>query len=399
MAEYNSDEDQPNMLSDIETPEASEAQRRVHEARRLIEELEARTRDVQEQLRVSMRDAERAPGSLSAETIKYQMDGDRSDAPNRGLFPQGIETPIARNRECDETDSEVMVQPRAGAPRPASREGLRFHMVGTSVHFKPEPYDGTTDWPEYLVYFEQLAEVHGWDHPTMAMVLGLSLKGSARSVLANLTLPLRRDYKSLKNALTQHFCPPQQIHLYQAELKARKRNPNESLPELGRDIARLIRLAYPTADMATRETIGINSFLDAIPGPAIEVRLNVLRGHPTTILEAVALAMEVDALFEAEASKKAGGWKNRLHMVGSDTDDTQITQLVKTVERLEKEVQSLSWQKERSKGEKRSSSVAIERTETRKCFNCGIQGHLASDCRKPKKPKHQGNGEGWPDPQ
>ena len=154
------------------------------------------------------------------------------------------------------------------------------------------------------MYFEQLAEVHGWDHPTMAMVLGLSLRGSARSVMVNLTLPQRREYKSLKSALTQHFCPPQQVHLYQAELKARKRKPNESLPDLGRDIARLIRLAYPKADTATRETIGVNAFLDAIPGPAIEVRLNVLRGHPSTILEAVALAMEVDALFEAEAAKK-----------------------------------------------------------------------------------------------
>ena len=166
---------------------------------------------------------------------------------------RGEEIPSARNRECAETDSEVVMQPRAVPPRPADHEGLRFPMVGSPVHFKPEPYDGSSDWPEYLVYFEQLAEVHGWDHPTMAMVLGLSLRGSARSVMVNLTMPQRRDYKALKSALTQHFCPPQQVHLYQAELKARKRKPDESLPDLGRDIARLIRLAYPTADLATRE--------------------------------------------------------------------------------------------------------------------------------------------------
>ena len=271
-------------------------------------------------------------------------------------------------------------------------------MVGSPVHFKPEPYDGTTDWPEYLVYFEQLAEVHGWDHPTMAMVMGLSLKGSARSVLANLTLPQRRDYKALKSALTQHFCPPQQIHLYQAELKARKRKPNESLPELGRDIARLIRLAYPTADMATRETIGINAFLDAIPGPAIEVRLNVLRGHPTTILEAVALALEVDALFEAEASKKPGGYKNRIHNVDGDEDDARITQLVTMVEKLEKQIQDLSCQKVRpvKRDHQRSPQTLKKGPETRICYNCGEQGHLAKNCTKPKK---QGNGGGRPENQ
>ena len=34
--------------------------------------------------------------------------------------------------------------------------------------------------------------------------------------------------------------------------------------DLGRDVAKLVRLAYPTADAATREVIGINSFLEAL---------------------------------------------------------------------------------------------------------------------------------------
>ena len=47
---------------------------------------------------------------------------------------------------------------------------------------------------------------------------------------------------------------------------------------LGRDIARLVQLAYPQADMATRETLSINAFLDALPDPAIETRLHVIKG-------------------------------------------------------------------------------------------------------------------------
>ena len=94
-------------------------------------------------------------------------------------------------------------------------------MVGYPLSIRPEPYDAKSDWLEYVVYFEQLSEKYGWDHQTMAMVLGLSLRGGARSVLVSLSLAQRRDYRVLKDALTQAFCPTQQINLYQAELKCR----------------------------------------------------------------------------------------------------------------------------------------------------------------------------------
>jgi hypothetical protein len=32
-------------------------------------------------------------------------------------------------------------------------------MVGNLINLRPEAYDGTTDWLEYLVYFKQLSEV------------------------------------------------------------------------------------------------------------------------------------------------------------------------------------------------------------------------------------------------
>ena len=51
----------------------------------------------------------------------------------------------------------------------------------------------------------------------------------------------------------------------------------------GRDLARLV-LAYPQVDTATRETLAIHAFLDSLAGPAIEMRLHVIKGRPRTML-------------------------------------------------------------------------------------------------------------------
>ena len=209
-----------------------------------------------------------------ADAIDDEPQAQDVDTPENGSVV-GDEVPQGGHAEVVEEDQEIGMR-NITPPRHLPREGLQARMVGQPLTIKPEPFDGRTDWPEYLVYFEQLAEVYGWDHPTMAVILGLSLRGNARSVLASLSLAQRRDYKVLKDALTQAFCPTQQIYLYQAELKNRMKRPNESLSDLGRDIVRLAKLAYPTADPDTRETVAISAFLDALPGNAMETRMSVL---------------------------------------------------------------------------------------------------------------------------
>ena len=281
----------------------------------------------------------------------------------------------------DLSDAEIEIRPPFFPP--GQPGGLRHAFVGRPVNIKPEAYDGVEDWLEYLVYFEQLSELNGWDKPTMAIMLGLCLKGTARTVLAGLGLPERRSYDQLKRALTQNFSPPERVHLHMAELKSRKRKPGESLAVLGRDIARLTRLAYPTADQATRETIGIQMFLDAQPGPAIEIRLHVMKGHPRTLQEAVSYALEVDTVLETQGltSKRTNS-----RMVGADCEDivlptmAEVQKIAAALERLEKKVDA----QEKNNYPERSAP---------KCYNCGKPGHFKRDCRAPKR---QGNAGGRP---
>ena len=68
---------------------------------------------------------------------------------------------------------------------------------------KPEMYDGTTDWSEYKIYFDQMSELLYWDEEKCAMMLGICLKGEAHVVFANLEAAQRRSYHALTQALMQ----------------------------------------------------------------------------------------------------------------------------------------------------------------------------------------------------
>ena len=300
--------------------------------------------------------------------------------------PGDIETPQCGGGRLEQDESEIRL--RGPLFPPGSPGGLCHPMVGRPVGMRPEFFDGSEDWQDYVVYFEQLAELNGWDRPTMAIMLGLNLRGAARTVLAGLSLPERRDYRVLKAALTQNFSPPQKVHAYMAELKARKRKPHETLADLGRDIARLTRLAYPNADQATRETIGINAFLDSMPGPAIEIRLHVIKGHPATLQEAVAYATEVDVILESQGS---GTRRSNVRMV-EDTDTESITTALKNFAESLKQMEGRLDKLERTARKAKSGKSKANVT----CFNCGQKGHYKSECRNQPK---SGNGQGPPNTQ
>ena len=50
----------------------------------------------------------------------------------------------------------------------------------------------------------------------------------------------RKSYHALTEALKQSFAPKELVHLYQAELKARKKKTDGSMVDLGRDMVKLV---------------------------------------------------------------------------------------------------------------------------------------------------------------
>ena len=184
------------------------------------------------------------------------------------------------------------------------------------------------------------------------------------------------------------------VHLHQAELKARKKRPDESMANLGRDVAKLVRLAYPTADPATREVIGINAFLEALPGPASEMKLHVIKGRPRSLQEAVAHATEVDAVVEAESMKNPRR-RGDIRMVGSSEEDL-MAQVEKLRDELAKTKAKLGDEKSGAHPQGQKQGQMKGRTFGKKsrkevvCYECGGKGHFKRECPSLKK-EGQGN--------
>ena len=84
------------------------------------------------------------------------------------------------------------------------------------------------------------------------MMLGICLRGEARVELASLDEAQRRSNHAVSSALAHSFVLKEIVHLYQAELKAHRKKGDESMANLGRDTAKLVRMAYPTVDTPTR---------------------------------------------------------------------------------------------------------------------------------------------------
>ena len=61
----------------------------------------------------------------------------------------------------------------------------------------------------------------------------LALRGVAQSVLTSLSFTHRQNFLEVVEALKQNFSPSQQVQIYLAKLKGRKRKAHEPLTELG----------------------------------------------------------------------------------------------------------------------------------------------------------------------
>ncbi|CAG2208750.1 unnamed protein product [Mytilus edulis] len=245
--------------------------------------------------------------------------------------------------------------------------GNNSHNKSYSSNKKPATFDGTSSWQDYLVHFEMVAEINGWDNISKALELATCLRGSAQAILSDLRPDLRRSFTHLVTALASRFQPSNQAELYRAQMKSTTREKNQSLPELAQDIKKLTRLAYPTAPMEVREQLARDCFIDSLNDADLEWA--IFQGKPISIDDSVRIGLEFEAFANGHRRKfnNRAGLRMQTGMIDIDEQDDyqQMNSIMDRIAKIES-----------NRGPNQSQKTDFL------CYFCGKAGHFKRDCRK-----------------
>lgn len=230
---------------------------------------------------------------------------------------------------------------------------------------KPSSFDGRSSWEDYLAHFSLVAELNHWDSVTKATYLAVSLVGSAREVLGDLSTDQRKDYAALTAALTTRFGTENRTEIYRASLRSRTKQKDESLPELAQSLRRLTRCAYPQAQAEMKESIARDQFIDALVD--LDTKWKVKQGRPSTLNEALEIAMELEA-FQI-ANRRTTPQTRTVQSSESTTDQQDLAKQLADLREQMKQFQN------RYNGGREG------------CFTCGALDHFRRDC--PTAPQKQ----------
>jgi hypothetical protein len=165
---------------------------------------------------------------------------------------------------------------------------------------EPQKYDGKSDVRDYLLQFDIIAGVNGWDTKLRGQRLAGSLTEGAREVLGALGARRASRYKYLVPALLKKYSPEGQEAKYIVQLMNRKCSKKESVSEYERELRKLARLAYPDSPVDERVLVGL--FARGLSNR--EMRRQVQVSRCRDLDEALVIALTCEAVDEASENDR-----------------------------------------------------------------------------------------------
>ena len=200
-----------------------------------------------------------------------------------------------QNRELEELNATIQgaaaSTPRNNAPvepNPETHPGLNMEQLLTALtaavsrrdsqkHFQPPQYNGESDIDLFITQFDAVAIANNWQEDEATLRLKLSLQGKAANCSQ---APTREEiYENLRSRFG--LTPKQAKDM----LRSIRKNPNQSLHELGCEITKLTNLAYGNLSKDDRTEMALDTFARALEH--VGVQRHLLQAKPTSMSEMV----------------------------------------------------------------------------------------------------------------
>jgi hypothetical protein len=333
-----------------------------------------------------------------------------------------LEHPI-HNEHCprkygDDQECRPYDSPRRTQSPYSRRTDTALNVVRHTV-MKPDKFDvERIPLNTFLIQFETCCKYNGWSDRERAAHLKCCLAGEAAQILWDCHDVDCLTCDQLVEKLKTRFGTAGQKEKFMAELRARRRKRNESLPEMYHDIRRLMALAYPEhGGSELLETIGRDHFIRTLDDVDLEIKIRDkeladLDAAFKTALRIEACLKNLDAEDLTPRPRKNRDEERVSRQVTSGDPDTKsrIQELQSQVSDLRRQSDDLRRQRDEYNNElarlkcihphhtnilasgtldtyteRLPSAPAAKRPEQRrksapKCYNCSRMGHIARSC-------------------
>ena len=265
------------------------------------------------------------------------------------------------------TSSELRTEQNRTGSEPRTKQNFT-----TRPNIMPDKYDGSTDWADYETHFDSCQTINNWTDAQAVRYLSASLRGPALRLL-NERRQTEWTYNDLKSKLSMRFSSSKQAESYLLELRGRKRRPNESLQELGRNIRELTTKAYPGFDLDGIDRLAKIHFSDAIQNP--EIRTGIFHSKAKSLDEMIAAAITTETFLLTESQRS---WRKNTHNRVVEVEQTSQIDLQRNIDlAVEKAVrQAMSQQND----ERNPRTNQNKQPRNIICFYCNKPGHSETNC-------------------
>ena len=276
------------------------------------------------------------------------------------------ELPVADRPEPPVVQPTCAVQPPGVTP---------FHVpllgqLPQIPRFTGEGHGSGESFSEWHEHFENIAKLVGWDDHWKLVHLTSNLRDTASSFHHSCSVDVQSNYQALVAALKRRFTPIRLTAIQAQLFHNRQQGENETVDQFAQELRKLYNLAYAGAacegPQAERmgETLLTNQFVAGLHpelkrklvgvdgGLILKARFEEAKGRELPI---AAQKPPVRSLPTSKAPRSNGG----------GTSPSPPTTPVKTAT---------------------TNSSGTKNTRG-KCFNCGLEGHLARACPYPKRNK------------